>query len=337
MVVGSTHCGRGALRCLDCRREGGRGRARRPPLDTPAVPAAGSAAAAAMAQHLRLHLRPLAAGDAGEVRAAHTALFPVDYEDAFYSALLTPTGGVYATGAFDGAGGLAGFVTARLQSADDVDPHDAGPLGLDTNRPSGAPPPRGPGGDLGGAGPGPGSAALAYLLTLGVAPPHRGRGLAKTLVATAIDRAVAAGAGIVYLHVATFNRAAAALYASLGFATLATLPNFYHIATGRQPDPDTTRYSALLLAKRVGRGAAAGWPPPAAPGAAAASTPPPSTLDAWLTWAVDAVSAATAAAASLVLALAPAAPPPQWAAALFARGPGRRSRGERDELSAAPV
>ena len=283
----------------------------------------------------RLHLRPLTPGDAPAVRAAHAALFPVDYEDAFYSALLAPTGGVYATGAFDGGGSLAGFVSARLQAVADVDGHDAGPLGLAHDRPPGASPPRGPGGDLGGAGPGPGSVAVAYLLTLGVAPPHRGRGLARRLIGSAIDRAAAAGAGTVYLHVATFNKEAATLYASLGFSTLATLPSFYHIATGRQPDPGVTRYDAWLLVKRVGAGVAAGgWPPPPAPPPPA----PPSTLDTWLAWAADAVSAAASAAASFVLSLAPAAPPPRWAAALVARPAGRRFRlGQAAPPAAAPV
>jgi hypothetical protein len=50
----------------------------------------------------------------------------------------------------------------------------------------------------------------------------------------------------VFLHVITYNTAAMSLYMHAGFQCMARLSNFYHIATGRQPDPATVVYDAYL-------------------------------------------------------------------------------------------
>ena len=48
------------------------------------------------------------------------------------------------------------------------------------------------------------------------------------------------------------------LYSRQGFACAGRLPSFYHIATGRQPDPATTLYDAYLYVQwLVGEGP--GW------------------------------------------------------------------------------
>ena len=92
-----------------------------------------------------LRLRPPAPDDLLSLRSAHVSLFPVDYEDAFYDAVLAGTGGVFGLlaepvsggGAAGSNGSLAGFVTARLQTAADVDAHDAAALGFPPARPTG--------------------------------------------------------------------------------------------------------------------------------------------------------------------------------------------------------
>ena len=295
-----------------------------------------------------LRLRPPDPTDAPALRSAHTSLFPVDYEDAFYDAVLASTGGVFgllAEAAGGGDGRLAGFVTARLQCASNVDAHDAAALGFPP-RPPDWPPPRGPGGGL--SDPSPHRPDAVYLLTLGVAPPFRRSGLARALVAAALARGAAAGCRLAYLHAATFNDAAAGLYAGVGFAHVATFPSFYTITTGRQPDPAVTRYDAMLLATElVGGGGSMpgplhGWTlPTRSPGAppptprvsicAEVQSPPDhapaiDTLTAWLACAVDAAAAAVAA---VVDALMPTRAPPPWAARLVARG--RRVAGAAEE------
>ena len=111
-------------------------------------------------------LRPLRRDDLPAVRQAHAELFPIDYEEAFYEAVVEGTGGVFALGLFEHedeggreeaagrAGGVEGpaplaalfsslapappaassrlvaFVTARLQNASHVDRTDAAYLGL---------------------------------------------------------------------------------------------------------------------------------------------------------------------------------------------------------------
>ena len=167
-------------------------------------------------------------------------------------------------------------------------------------------------------------------------------------MAAALARGAQTGCRLAYLHAATFNDAAAGLYAGVGFTHIATFPSFYTIATGRQPDPAITRYDAMLLATElVGGGGSVpgplhGWTlPTRAPGAPpptprasicdeAALPPPPAhtTLTAWLAWAVDAAAAAVAA---VVGALVPTGAPPLWAARLVARGGRLRSAGVAEE------
>ena len=68
-----------------------------------------------------LHLGPLTPAHRPALEAHHAALFPVDYEPAFYDAVMTNTDGVFSFGLFAGGEGgaptsqpspaLAGFVT----------------------------------------------------------------------------------------------------------------------------------------------------------------------------------------------------------------------------------
>ena len=80
----------------------------------------------------------------------------------------------------------------------------------------------------------------AEILTIGVAPGARGRGLGASLVAGAAARAAAAGAVSLFLEVAEDNLAARALYAHHGFAAIGRRPAYYS-------RPGATAVAALVL------------------------------------------------------------------------------------------
>ena len=57
----------------------------------------------------------------------------------------------------------------------------------------------------------------AGVRTLAVDPAHRGLGVARLLMRSCVDRAVAAGAPVVCLHTASFMPAAVGLYEAMDF------------------------------------------------------------------------------------------------------------------------
>lgn len=81
---------------------------------------------------------------------------------------------------------------------------------------------------------------LAYIQTLEVAPSHRNRGVARELLRRMEQSATAAGAHVLWLHVAESNAPAIRLYQSHGFSQQGREANFY--AKG---------IAALLLAKPI--------------------------------------------------------------------------------------
>jgi ribosomal-protein-alanine N-acetyltransferase len=76
------------------------------------------------------------------------------------------------------------------------------------------------------------AADQAEILTLGTVPAKRREGLARALVLAASAEAYALGAMEVFLEVASNNAAAAALYASLGFAVSGRRARYYRDKTG---------------------------------------------------------------------------------------------------------
>jgi ribosomal-protein-alanine N-acetyltransferase len=74
------------------------------------------------------------------------------------------------------------------------------------------------------------------VLTVGVAPAARRRGLARALVVAALDAARAAGAGAALLEVAVDNGAAASLYAGLGFRRAGLRRGYYDRGRGERAD-----------------------------------------------------------------------------------------------------
>jgi len=83
------------------------------------------------------------------------------------------------------------------------------------------------------------------ILTLGVAPAWRRRGIASGLVQDLIVRALAVGAQRLLLEVAADNTAALALYTSLGFERQGIRRHYYRRAQG--PAVDAWRLCLSLL------------------------------------------------------------------------------------------
>ena len=90
------------------------------------------------------------------------------------------------------------------------------------------------------------------VLSLGVAPAERERGIAHVLMRAAIHRVSRRGLRTLYLEVAEDNRAALRLYQALGFAQVGRRSGYYE-------RPDAEPVNALTL-RRVILPAAAGGP-----------------------------------------------------------------------------
>jgi ribosomal-protein-alanine N-acetyltransferase len=67
----------------------------------------------------------------------------------------------------------------------------------------------------------------AEILTLAVAPPARGKGLGRALIAAMAGHARASGAAAIFLEVGDDNPAALALYAGLGFERVGQRKAYY--------------------------------------------------------------------------------------------------------------
>src|SRR5262249_13192140 len=81
----------------------------------------------------------------------------------------------------------------------------------------------------------------AEILTLGVLPRFRRRGVGRSLLAAVTDRLARAGGARLLLEVAADNVAAQALYRDAGFLEVGRRPGYYQRASGQAVD-------ALLLA-----------------------------------------------------------------------------------------
>lgn len=79
------------------------------------------------------------------------------------------------------------------------------------------------------------AAGEAEILTLGVLPSARGKGLAKALVRAAAGHAAARNCKDLYLEVGIENKAARALYEGLGFVQVGRR-NAYYPRPGQPPE-----------------------------------------------------------------------------------------------------
>ncbi|KAL3133406.1 hypothetical protein ABBQ38_007274 [Trebouxia sp. C0009 RCD-2024] len=177
--------------------------------------------------------RPIVPQDLPDLRSAHEALFPIDYESHFYECVIYNRDQIFSWAAVSRDPTLQherliGFVTARTFRLYDCSIADRACMGLESRLLD--------------------QEDIIYILTLGVTEQFRHLGVASQLIQKVIQYAKGRLCRSVYLHVIDYNEAALNLYAANKFEVLATLRNFYHIDTGRQPDPERTSYDAYLYA-----------------------------------------------------------------------------------------
>jgi [ribosomal protein S18]-alanine N-acetyltransferase len=79
------------------------------------------------------------------------------------------------------------------------------------------------------------------LLTIGVAPNYRRRGVASALVRAGIERCQRIGATSMFLEVAVDNQGAQQLYEEHGFARVGLRPDYYQRANGGRASAYTMR------------------------------------------------------------------------------------------------
>ena len=92
------------------------------------------------------------------------------------------------------------------------------------------------------------SCARAEVLSLGVAPSARQRGVARALMKAAIDGVSRRGLRTLYLEVAEDNDAALRLYQALGFAPVGRRPGYYSRPEAEAVDALTLRRAILPAA-----------------------------------------------------------------------------------------
>lgn len=88
-----------------------------------------------------------------------------------------------------------------------------------------------------------GAAGTADIITLGVLPAHRARGVASQLLGAAIDHAVEIGIEEFFLEVAADNQAAIAVYKKAAFREVGRRPNYYR---GRSAARDASVFARKL-------------------------------------------------------------------------------------------
>jgi ribosomal-protein-alanine N-acetyltransferase len=81
----------------------------------------------------------------------------------------------------------------------------------------------------------------AELLSIGVAPPFRRRGIAAALLRACMERCRAAGCRAMFLEVAIDNQAAQRLYETHGFQRVGIRPDYYRHADGSHSHAYTMR------------------------------------------------------------------------------------------------
>ena len=196
--------------------------------------------------------RKLAEPDLGALRVLHQHLFPIDYDASFYegavdssddilgiAAVLPQTpanSNLYerfpdATTVFVGNEQLVGFITAKEFKIHEIPPTDRLLLGYSEQHYD--------------------NEKIMYILTLGVAESFRKQGIARSLLSRVETQAAKSGCSALYLHVITYNNAAAQFYQRSGFSLITELKDFYYIKTGRALYPDVRNYDAYVFKKEV--------------------------------------------------------------------------------------
>ena len=90
----------------------------------------------------------------------------------------------------------------------------------------------------------------AEILSIGVPPRHRRKGVGSALLRGVVETARGMGAATVFLEVAADNAPAAALYRGFGFRQVGLRRNYYRRSQGRRVD---ARILALDIPGRAGK------------------------------------------------------------------------------------
>lgn len=175
--------------------------------------------------------RPICPSDEEQLRVLHASLFPIDYEQQFYTRVTRGYDNIFgwvATERSMEAGRsldeVVGFVTARLAPIEEADPQDCMLMEIGYQ-----------------------ARHVVYLLTIGTHPRLQRQGIAMDLLKLVQYRAVEQVAAVMYLHVAAYNDAAIAFYSRHGFRRAALLKGFYSITSERRPQTGAIRYDAILF------------------------------------------------------------------------------------------
>ncbi len=83
------------------------------------------------------------------------------------------------------------------------------------------------------------------LLSIGVLPDYRQRGIGRDLLRAAMERCLRAGANTMFLEVAVENRSAQRLYEQHGFRRVGLRPDYYQHADGSRSSAYTMRCDLL--------------------------------------------------------------------------------------------
>ena len=94
----------------------------------------------------------------------------------------------------------------------------------------------------------------AELLTIGVMPQFRRRGVAAALLRAGMERSLRLGARAMFLEVAVDNAGAQALYEEHGFARVGLRPDYYQRAGGARASAYTLRCDLARLLQADGGG-----------------------------------------------------------------------------------
>jgi ribosomal protein S18 acetylase RimI-like enzyme len=202
--------------------------------------------------HSSIVHRKLAEPDVGALRVLHQHLFPIDYDANFYDGAVKGDGilgfaavspqtaennGTLedrfpdATTVFVGNEQLVGFITAKEFKIHELPPTDRQLLGFSDQHCE--------------------DETVVYILTLGVAESFRNQGIARSLLARVESHAAKSGCTALYLHVITYNDAAAKFYQKSGFTLVTELKDFYYIRTGRALYPHIPNYNAYVFKKEL--------------------------------------------------------------------------------------
>lgn len=164
-----------------------------------------------------LYIRPVKRDDKAQIMSLYDRCFPVKYSESFYDSAVSEMGAIFHCVCCIPDPNqpdreiVIGSITWRYNRLDDIEERQfIVPMSLFARFFEK-------------------TKYLACILTLAVDNAYRGRGVAKLLVQTCMERSRQYGCHAVYLHVLISNMPAIAFYERSGFTKRCICPNYYHI------------------------------------------------------------------------------------------------------------